>query len=66
MKQNLVKFIDKILLRKRSLIETVNDQLKNICHSDHSRHPTSKHLELFRQSFWWINCLYVFTLKASS
>ncbi len=30
MKQKLVKLIDKILLRKRSLIETVNDQLKNI------------------------------------
>ncbi|WP_370583165.1 transposase, partial [Microcystis sp. LEGE 00066] len=31
MKQKLVKIIDKILLRKRSLIETVNDELKNIC-----------------------------------
>ncbi|MDJ0569706.1 MAG: IS982 family transposase [Pleurocapsa sp. MO_192.B19] len=30
MKQKLVKLIDKILLRKRALIETVNDQLKNI------------------------------------
>ena len=30
MKQKLVKLIDKILLRKRSLIETVDDQLKNI------------------------------------
>ena len=30
MKQKLVKLVDKILLRKRSLIETVNDQLKNI------------------------------------
>ena len=30
MKQQLVKLMDKILLRKRSLIETVNDQLKNI------------------------------------
>jgi hypothetical protein len=31
MKQKLVKLMDKILLRKRALIETVNDQLKNIC-----------------------------------
>jgi hypothetical protein len=38
MKQRLVKLIDKILLRKRSLIETVNDQLKNICQIEHSRH----------------------------
>ena len=30
--------MDKILLRKRSLIETVNDQLKNICQIEHSRH----------------------------
>ena len=29
---------DKILLRKRSLIETVNDELKNICPVEHSRH----------------------------
>ncbi len=30
--------VDKILLRKRSLIETVNDQLKNISQIEHSRH----------------------------
>ena len=29
---------DKIMLRKRSLIETVNDQLKNICQIEHTRH----------------------------
>jgi hypothetical protein len=29
---------DKILLRKRTLIETVNDQLKNICQLEHTRH----------------------------
>ena len=29
---------DKIMLRKRSLIETVNDQLKNICQVEHTRH----------------------------
>jgi hypothetical protein len=28
----------KILLRKRSVIETVNDELKNICQIEHSRH----------------------------
>ena len=38
MKQQLVKLMDKILLRKRSLIETVNDQLKNISQIEHSRH----------------------------
>lgn len=30
MKNRLMPIIDKIFLRKRSLIETVNDQLKNI------------------------------------
>ncbi len=29
---------DKILLRKRALIETINDELKNICQIEHSRH----------------------------
>ena len=38
MNQKLVKLIDKILLRKRALIETLNDQLKNIFPIEHSRH----------------------------
>ena len=29
---------DKIMLRKRSVIETINDELKNICDIEHSRH----------------------------
>ena len=29
---------DKMYLRRRSLIETVNDQLKNISQIEHSRH----------------------------
>lgn len=31
-------FIDQLLLRKRALIESVNDQLKNISQIEHSRH----------------------------
>ena len=38
MKNILMPLMDKILLRKRSLIETVNDQLKNIAQIEHSRH----------------------------
>lgn len=38
MKNRLMPLIDKILLRKRSLIETVNDQLKNISQVQHTRH----------------------------
>jgi hypothetical protein len=30
--------MEKILLCKRALIESVNDQLKNICQIEHSRH----------------------------
>ncbi len=36
-KQNLSDE-DKLLLRKRSLIESVNDELKNICSIEHTRH----------------------------
>ena len=38
MKNSLMTLSDKILLRKRSVIETVNDELKNICQVEHSRH----------------------------
>jgi len=38
MKNKLMDLKDKILLRKRALIETINDQLKNISHLEHSRH----------------------------
>lgn len=38
MKNKLMAIEDKILLRKRSLIETVNDQLKNVCQIEHTRH----------------------------
>ena len=38
MKNKLLELEEKILLRKRSLIETVNDQLKNICQIEHTRH----------------------------
>ena len=38
MKQKLMSLKDKILLRKRSIIETINDQLKNISQIEHTRH----------------------------
>ena len=38
MKNSLIFTRDKIYLRKRSLIETVNDELKNICQIEHMRH----------------------------
>jgi len=38
MKNSLMTMRDKILLRKRSVIESVNDELKNMCQIEHSRH----------------------------
>ena len=38
MKNKLMPIWDKILLRKRSIIETINDQLKNISQIEHTRH----------------------------
>ena len=38
MKNRLMSLYDKIMLRKRSVIETINDQLKNICEIEHTRH----------------------------
>jgi transposase len=38
MKAQAIDAFDKLLLRKRSIIETINDQLKNIFDLEHSRH----------------------------
>lgn len=42
MKSQNLSDIDKILLRKRALIESVNDELKNICSIEHTRHRAPK------------------------
>lgn len=41
MKNKLLSVFDQILLRKRALIETINDQLKNICQIEHTRHRST-------------------------
>ena len=38
MKNRLMPVMDKLLLRKRALIECVNDQLKSISQVEHTRH----------------------------
>jgi HPt (histidine-containing phosphotransfer) domain-containing protein len=38
MKNRLLPLVDKLLLRQRALIETINDQLKNISQVEHTRH----------------------------
>jgi hypothetical protein len=41
MKNKLMPVFDKVLLRKRALIECVNDQLKNVSQIEHSRHRSA-------------------------
>jgi hypothetical protein len=38
MRNVLMPLADKLLLRKRAIIESINDQLKNICQIEHTRH----------------------------
>jgi hypothetical protein len=38
MKNKLLRLADAYMLRKRAIIETINDQLKNIYQVEHSRH----------------------------
>ena len=38
MHNKLLPLADKLLLRKRAIIETINDQLKNIVQIEHTRH----------------------------
>ena len=38
MKNSLMSVSDKVILRKRSIIETINDELKNMAQVEHSRH----------------------------
>ena len=42
MKGTLMSVSDRLLLRKRAIIETVNDELKNIAQVEHSRHRCLK------------------------
>ncbi|KAA6308065.1 hypothetical protein EZS27_040261, partial [termite gut metagenome] len=38
MKERYMTLNDRIILRKRAIIESINDELKNICQIEHSRH----------------------------
>lgn len=38
MANKLMPLMDKILLRKRAVIESINDELKNVCQIEHTRH----------------------------
>ena len=43
MKNKRMPMVDKLLLRKRALIECVNDQRKNISQIEHTRHRSVVH-----------------------
>ncbi|GLU55244.1 IS982 family transposase [Dyadobacter frigoris] len=38
MKGHIMELKDRLLLRKRAIIETINDELKNLCQIEHTRH----------------------------
>jgi len=54
---------DKIMLRKRALIETIIDQLKNIAQIEHSRHRSVTH---FVTNIFAALCAYNFAPKKPS
>lgn len=62
MKNALTFQHDKIMLRKRSLLETVNDQLKNICQIEID--SPSLFPELHHQSFIGFGCFLLLRQKA--
>lgn len=41
MKSKLMPLWDKLMLRKRAIIETINDQLKNLSNIEHARHRSA-------------------------
>jgi hypothetical protein len=55
MHNRLLELSDKLLLRKRAMIESINDHLKNICQIEHPRHRQPRQLP--GQSDLWAHCL---------
>jgi hypothetical protein len=49
MKNSLMPVFEKVMLRKRAIIESVNDFLKNVCQIEHSRHrsPVNAFVNMF-------------------
>ena len=41
MKSRLLSVFDQVLPRKRALVETINEQLNNICQIEHARHRSA-------------------------
>jgi hypothetical protein len=53
MKNRLMRLWDKLLLRKRALIETINDQLKNISQIEHTWHRSVTASWSIWSRVWW-------------
>ena len=57
MKNKLMPLLDKLLLRKRALIESVAEQLKHVCQIAHTRHRSlhnaSVHLLAALVAYTW-------------
>ncbi|TXL02873.1 hypothetical protein BMR07_16725 [Methylococcaceae bacterium CS1] len=64
MKPRVMAAFDAILLRKRSIIETINDQLKNIFQLEHSRHRSLTNY--MGQCSRLLGCLFIPRKKACS
>ena len=62
MKNRLMPLVDKLLLRKRAIIESVIDQLKNISQIEHTRHRSP--INAFINIIAGLHCLLPSTQKA--
>jgi hypothetical protein len=58
MKNKLMPLLDKLLLRKRALIESINDQLKNVAMLEHTRHRSP-----INAMVNWISALIAYTYQ---
>ena len=63
MKNRLMLLSDRILLRKRAVIESVNDFLKNTCQIEHTRHRSVTNF--FVNLIWGISAYSFFPKKPS-
>ena len=62
MKNRLMSFYDKMMLRKRYIIETINDLLKNKAQLVHSRHRS---ITNFLVEIWWLYWALIVSLKTN-
>ena len=53
MHNKLLPLADQLLLRKRAIIETINDQLKNIVQIEHTRHRSPVNAMVNSLAAWW-------------